>query len=90
MKFKFRFFFTMSLLLAACSAKGATTALPTVVLDKGQPAATKTSNNLISVAGASASGFVVTAQDAQMAFTQSGSLKSVNFKTGDQVKAGDV
>jgi multidrug resistance efflux pump len=76
--------------LVACGSNATATPLPTTMLNNGQPAATKASGSSITGAQASASGFVVTAQDAQMAFTQSGSLKSVNFAVGDQVKAGDV
>lgn len=90
MKYKLPIFFVLTLLLVACSAKGPTTALPTVVLDKAQSGSTQAPSSPVSGSNASASGFVVAAQDAKMAFTQAGSLKSVNFAEGDQVKAGDV
>lgn len=86
MKYRFSVVLLLGILLVACSAKGTATALPTVVLDK----ATQTAGGASSGAQASASGFVVAAQEARMAFTQSGSLKTVNFAVGDQVKAGDV
>ena len=87
MKYRFSVLLLLGILLVACSAQGTATALPTVVLGK----ATQTSGNTASSgAQASASGFVVAAQEARMAFTQSGSLKTVNFALGDQVKAGDV
>ena len=86
--------FMLGLLLAACSAKGTATPLPTVVLNgnNGQPAvaATQGAAPAASGSGAAASGFVVAAQEAKLAFTQAGSLKTVNFAVGDQVKAGDV
>jgi len=92
MKSKIIVMILLGLLLAACSGQGTATALPTVVLGGGssQPAATQVSHPVSATGGAAASGYVVAAQEAKLAFTQSGSLKVVNFAAGDQVKAGDV
>ncbi len=87
MKVKIGLTILFGVLLTACAAKGTATALPTVVLESGsaQSPASSTSGSQ-----ASASGFVVAAQDAKLAFTQSGSLKAVNFAAGDTVKVGDI
>ena len=86
MKTKLFILFLASLLLSACAAK--TTSTPTATT----AAATQPSAKLLSVSsdGAAASGIVVAEQDARLAFTLSGTLKSVNFAAGDQVQAGQV
>jgi multidrug efflux pump subunit AcrA (membrane-fusion protein) len=86
MKYRFVVIMMLGFLLAACRAQATPTTSPTVAADK----ATQTAASVSAGGQASASGFIVAAQEAQMAFTQAGSLKVVNFKEGDLVKAGDV
>ena len=90
MKVKFVVILVFGLLLTACSAGATATALPTVVLEEGQTTNTQSPVSTTSGRQASASGFVVAAQEARLSFTQSGSLKAVNFSAGDEVKAGDL
>ena len=89
---KFKFFVIVSLLLllvlTACgSAAGSTPeALPTVALEGGSssPAAVLTNR------GVTASGVVMPAQEAKMAFALGGIVETVNVKVGDNVRAGDL
>ncbi len=89
MKFKV-FFFVSTLLLAltACdSATGGTPqALPTVALESGSSSPMAVSVNR----GVSASGVIMPAQEAQMAFALGGIVETVNVKVGDKVRAGDL
>jgi multidrug efflux pump subunit AcrA (membrane-fusion protein) len=73
-------------LLMACGS--ATPApLPTVVLDNGNPTAQAGNTSFVGV-GVVASGVVAPAQEAQIAFTTSGKVASVNVAVGDTVTAG--
>jgi multidrug resistance efflux pump len=80
--------------LTSCSAfSGKTpTPLPTVVLgaNNSLPAATSSAVQQASPSGVTASGIVVPAQDAQLAFTMAGKVKAVNVAVGDPVQAGQV
>lgn len=74
-------------LLAACtSGAGAPQALPTVALDGSNLPPT------VSTAGSdvTASGTVVPAQEAKMAFAVGGIVRTVNVKVGQAVRAGDL
>ncbi len=78
----FILFAALTLALAACGAPAAPTAIPTVSIDTAaQPAAGSK---------ISASAEVVPAQTVELAFPLAGIVKTVNFKEGDTVKAGDV
>lgn len=77
-------------ILTACSGTGASTAIPTVVLDgSGKTNATQSAPHTGGGA-ATASGVIVPVQQAHMAFTVSGRIKTVNVTEGAKVKAGDV
>lgn len=80
--------------LTGCSAFVKTTPqpLPTIVLDNNNPTP-DAANGVASQAfsgGVTASGIVMTAQDAQLAFTIGGKVKAVNVAVGDLVHAGQV
>jgi RND family efflux transporter MFP subunit len=85
------FIFAMLLLattiLAACG-KGTPQAVPTVVLEgssaTGKPAAVDSEKTV------SASGEIVPVQKVSMSFAQTGIVKTVEVKEGQDVKAGDV
>lgn len=81
-----------TLFLAACGANAAATPLPTVVLEnttKSTPAPAKAAGSAGS-SGVAASGVVVPAREAKLAFTLGGSVKAVNIAVGDQVQAGQT
>ena len=83
------------LLLAACgSSNNSNQPIPTVVLDSGattNDSPTQSAPQISSASGdVTASGVVVSAQDAQLAFALAGDVKKVYVTEGDQVKAGDV
>lgn len=82
----------IALLLSACGASSAPTAIPTIVLDGGavNNSATKSAPQVSSSGGVTASGFVVPAQEAQLAFALAGNVQKVYVSEGDQVKVGDV
>ncbi len=75
-------------LLTACGGAGSPTAVPTVVLD-GKTSATQSSPNT-GGGSATASGVIVPVKQANLAFTVSGRIKTVNVTEGAKVKAGDV
>lgn len=77
------------LLLSACGSPAAPTALPTVVLDGGSDNATKPVLNT-STGSVTASGTVVSAQEADLAFTVSGNIATIKVTVGDRVKQGQV
>ena len=81
----------ISLLLASCSGQGANQPLPTVILGGGTPGPSATQSASTSRGGGiTASGEVVPARDAQMAFPLPGIVSKVLVAAGDQVKAGDL
>ena len=79
-----------SVTLAGCSAlnRATPTPLPTIVLNSGNGSA-QTSPQFES-GGVIASGVVVPAKDARMAFTSGGNLESMEVAVGDPVEAGQV
>ena len=83
MKIKLLTMILISLVLSACAL---TPAAGTSTPDVAQPTATLA----VSDQNAAASGVVVAEQDAQLAFSLGGSLKSVKVSAGDQVQAGQV
>ena len=90
MKFNKLLVLFLTFTLAGCGAfSGATPSpLPTVAFDNNT-APTQTSPQ-VSGAGVTASGIVVPAQEAQLAFALGGIVQTVNVAVGDRVKAGDV
>lgn len=93
MKFKLLLILLFAFILAACGSNASAEPIPTVVLDNG------TTNTNTSVTQSSpqvsngdvvASGIVVPAQEAQLAFALAGSIKKVYVTEGDPVKTGDV
>ncbi len=90
MKLNYLFIVLAVAMLVGCTSAGTATALPTVALNA--PAAKPTSAAGITVGRGTpaASGVVVSEQDAQLGFTVSGILKTVNIKEGDQVQAGQL
>ncbi len=84
----FGLFLLFSVILAACSAGGASTPIPTVVLVN--TASTNAGGSSFSGGTVAASGTIVASQDAQMAFTVGGLLKKVNVAAGDHVDIGQV
>jgi multidrug efflux pump subunit AcrA (membrane-fusion protein) len=89
MKFKTLLILLVAFCLTGCGAlQGSTpTALPTIVLGN-QNVTAQTSTGLS--AGVTASGVVAPAQQAQLTYTLSGNVKSVDVAVGDQVKAGQA
>jgi HlyD family secretion protein len=89
MKIKILFSLLLLFVLAGCSvfSQVAPTALPTVVLDSGSasPAPSQATRG-----GVTASGTVEPAQEAQLASTLSGNVKSVSVAVGDAVQAGQA
>lgn len=75
-----------TLVLAACGTNSAPTPIPTVVLDTGG-AGEATSSLRGSVI---ASGVVLPAREAQLAFTVGGNVHSVHVSVGDKVQTGQV
>lgn len=89
MKFKFFFFVSgLMLLLTACgsAAGNPPEALPTVALEEGSSSSAAVSAQ----GGVAASGVVMPAQEAKMAFALGGIVESVNVNVGDVVQAGDL
>jgi multidrug efflux pump subunit AcrA (membrane-fusion protein) len=86
MKTKILFSLFLMISLAACGTQ-TPAPLPTVVLAGGNPAPLATDS---ARGGVTASGFVVSAQQAQLAFTLGGNVKTVSVAVGDQVKAGQA
>ena len=79
----------VSLALAACGAVGGTSGpLPTVVLQGGSESTP--TPQMASRGGVTASGVVVPAQQADMAFALGGNVQAVNVDLGERVKAGQV
>jgi multidrug efflux pump subunit AcrA (membrane-fusion protein) len=86
MNLKMLSFVLIALLLAACgTVAGTPTPLPTVALGGGS-AAPQTSFG----GGVTASGSLVPAQEARLAFALAGEVETVNVGVGDQVQAGQV
>jgi HlyD family secretion protein len=94
LKLKYLSLLLFVFVLTACSGAGQSSAtpLPTVKIGgaNGGASAQATSAGLGSASDVTASGVVVAAQKAQMAFTSGGTVKTVSVALGDQVKAGQV
>ncbi len=76
------------LILSACGPSNTPQAIPTIVLNGGQPS----SNTPQTASGdsVSASAIIVPISDAQLSFTSVGRVTSVNVQVGDKVEAGQV
>lgn len=88
---KTRIAWVLSLLLfaAACGGgAGTDSSLPTVVLEGG--GSTPAPSTAVSGSGVTASGTVVAAQEAQLAFAVSGRVLFITVAVGDKVAAGQV
>ncbi len=83
-------FAVMALALAGCNAfnQGAPTPLPTVSLDGSAPVATRAPQTGISLGGVTASGYVVSSRQAQLAAPQGQRVSAVKVKQGDKVTPG--
>ena len=86
--FVFMFMILLTSLLTACGSN-TPTPLPTLALDGGSPAATQSAPRP-GGGSAEASGVIVPVQEARLAFTVSGRIKTVSVVEGAQVKAGDM
>lgn len=89
MKFKFFFFVSgLMLFLTACGSAAVSTpeVLPTIALEEDGSSSAATSARR----GVTASGVVMPAQEAKMAFALGGIVAMVNVKVGDAVRAGDL
>lgn len=82
----------LALTLSACGAGESAQPIPTVVLAGGAAnnSSTPSAPQSSSSGNVAASGIVVPAQDAQLAFALAGNVKKVYVTEGDQVKAGDL
>jgi multidrug efflux pump subunit AcrA (membrane-fusion protein) len=80
----------LALTLTACGSNTTPTPLPTVVLDSKSSTPDPAKKNISSGGGVTASGEVVSLQEAKMAFELGGTVKTVNVAVGDQVEAGKV
>ena len=84
----------LALMLSACGSTSGGEAIPTIVL--GAPSEATTTSPSVPAASASvrggivASGIVVPAQEAHLAFLSGGNVTTVNVVVGSKVKAGDV
>lgn len=93
MKYKLLLILLVISALTACGSGGnSNQPIPTVVLDGGtvNTSTTPSVPQSSSSGATAASGFVVSAQEAQLAFALAGDIKKVYVAEGDQVKAGDV
>ena len=73
--------------LSACGQTATTEAIPTVVLEGGQPSSNAQTNSGDSV---SAAALVVPMSEARLSFTSVGRVTSVNVQVGDKVEAGQI
>jgi HlyD family secretion protein len=80
----------IALVLAACGSPSAATAIPTIVLDSGNQNTSSPVSNNDNGGAVVASAVVVPVQEAQLAFSLPGSIKTVNVRAGDLVSAGDL
>ena len=81
------------LTLSACGANTSAQPIPTVVLDGGNTVnnpSTQSAPQASSGGNVTASGIVVPAQEAQLAFAFAGNVKKVYVTEGAQVQAGDL
>lgn len=89
MKNVFRLFCMGMLVLSACSQAQTPAAVPTVVLEGGNPSS-PIADQTSSGDSVTASATVVPERDAQLSFTSIGRVTNVNVQVGDKVDAGDV
>ncbi len=83
----------LALALSACGSGGPSTQpIPTIVLDGGtvNDSVTQSAPQTSSGERVAASGIVIPAQQAQLAFAFPGNVSKVYVAEGDQVKAGDI
>jgi len=78
------------LALTACGSNAAATPLPTVVLDANATPASAKNKNIGGGGNVTASGEVVPLQEAKLAFSLGGSVKTVNVSVGDRAEAGKI
>lgn len=91
MKFKFFAFIAASILLAACASKAPEAAAGSPTASADSTGAEQQSFAMeVSADSPAASGVVMPAQEVKLAFTVSGTIKSINAAEGQQVKAGDL
>ena len=90
MRIKFLLILSAALVLISCTSNNAATPLPTVDLNAPVTKPTTAPSSNGGRGTPAASGIVVPENEAQLAFTVSGTLKKVNFSEGDQVTAGQV
>ncbi len=93
MKLTYTFVLVLLLGLAACGAASqGQEPIPTVVLEGGSAdfSSSQTSAVASTSSDARASGVVVPAQEAKLAFATAGSVMNVSVTAGDEVTAGDV
>lgn len=84
-------FVTLALILSACSSAPSPTAIPTIVLDEGPLTSTaRPDAPQVSGGGVIASGIVIPAREAQLAFALAGSVLKVNVAEGDEISQGEV
>ena len=90
--YKFAVILLVIFTLTGCSVFVKTTPapLPTIVLDSSEatPVAAATTPATVTNDGVTASGIVVPAQEASLAFTMAGKVKAVHVAVGDYVQAG--
>ena len=86
------FFILLALGLAACGSKAAATPLPTVALESGATSGATANPPQKSAGGGgvAASGTVIAASEAKLAFISGGNIQAVNVAVGDQVSAGKI
>jgi HlyD family secretion protein len=91
MNLKVVFFIPLLMALAACGAN-TPKPLPTVVLGSSTDSSTPQAagGNGGNPSGVTASGIVVPASNARLAFSQPGTVKTVTVAAGDQVKSGQT
>ena len=90
MKLKLVLFLLAASVLVGCTTSGTATALPTVALNAPATKVSNAAGITVGRGSPAASGVVYAQQEAQLAFTVNGALKTVNVAEGDQVKAGQV
>ena len=78
----------IALILSACAGNNAPTAIPTIVLDGGNPS--QNDNNGDTASGVTASAVIVPVNDARLSFSSVGRVTSVDVKVGDTVTAGQT
>jgi RND family efflux transporter MFP subunit len=78
----------LALALAACGPSNTPQAIPTIVLDGGQPSSNSPQTS--SGDSVSASAIIIPISEARLSFPSVGRVTSVNVQVGDKVEAGQV